>query len=328
MIRALGLAGGYVLDQLFGDPKRHHPVALFGSLAKHWENRIYHDHKASGVLYGVSLVFGAAGLAKLVEAKTKSYPWLKLSATVITTWAVLGGKSLAKEGDIIAQQIRQGELDAARTQITHLVSRNPDNLTLPEITRAATESVAENTSDAVVAPLFWGSILGLPGLVGFRAANTLDAMVGYRNQRYQNFGWFSAKLDDLLGFFPSRLTAAITWAAAPLINGSREAVIRALANAKAHPSPNAGWVEGAFAGALGVRLGGENHYGERVEYRVVLGEGTEPKAEDLVRATKLLQIVGFGAVLVAMDIAIEIMGWKKLGVLLKAARKNRRTALA
>lgn len=322
MIRALGLAGGYALDQLLGDPKKHHPVALFGSLAKHWENRIYRNHKAAGIIYGASLVFGAAGLAKLVETKIKHHPWLNFGAVALTTWTVLGSKSLANEGDIIAHQVRQADLEAARKQITHLVSRNPENLTLSEITRAATESVAENTSDAVVAPLFWGSVLGLPGLVGFRAANTLDAMVGYRNQRYQNFGWFSAKLDDLLGFFPARLTAAITWIVAPLINGRREAVIRALANAKAHPSPNAGWAEGAFAGALGIRLGGENHYGERVEYRVVLGDGAAPKAEDLARATKLLQLVGFGAVLVAMDTAIEIVGWKKLVALLKLSKKK------
>ena len=157
----------------------------------------------------------------------------------------------------MAKALRQGDVPAARRRLNHLCGRDPERLDEPELARATVESVAENTSDAVVAPLFWGAVAGVPGLLGYRAANTLDAMVGHRNRATRRFGTASARLDDLLNLAPSRLTALLTIAVAPTVSGSRAEARRVWRRDRDdHPSPNAGQCESAMAGALGVRLGG------------------------------------------------------------------------
>ncbi|MFE0426833.1 CobD/CbiB family cobalamin biosynthesis protein, partial [Streptomyces sp. NPDC058953] len=181
-------------------------------------------------------------------------------------------------------------LEAARERLPHLCGRDPQALDGPEIARAVVESVAENTSDAVVGALVWGAVAGVPGLVGFRAANTLDAMVGHRSPRYRRFGWAAARLDDLVGAPGARLTAAL----AVVAGGDARGAVRAWrADAHGHPSPNAGPVEASFAGALGVRLGGTLAYGGRVEHRAVLNGGARPVATgDIERAVRLSRRVG------------------------------------
>lgn len=166
------------------------------------------------------------------------------------------------------------DLPGARQRLTHLVGRDTSVLDEAEVSRAVVESVAENTSDAVVAPLVWGALLGVPGLVGYRAANTLDAMVGHRGERYGRFGWASARFDDLLNLPGARLSGVLAAALAPTVGGRPSAALHAWRrDARRHPSPNAGVVEAAFAGALGVRLGGRNHYAHGTEDRMVLGDG-------------------------------------------------------
>ena len=172
------------------------------------------------------------------------------------------------------------------------------------VARAALESVAENTSDAVVAPLLWGAVLGVPGLLGYRALNTLDAMVGYRNPRYRNFGWASARLDDLANWLPARLAGALAGLAAPLVGGrSADAVRAVVEQAPAHPSPNGGVVEAAFAGGLGVTIGGTNVYDGVAEDRGALGHGPAPRAEDLSRAVRLAGLVSAASALIAVAYA-------------------------
>ncbi|MEU9490033.1 CobD/CbiB family cobalamin biosynthesis protein, partial [Streptomyces decoyicus] len=173
----------------------------------------------------------------------------------------------------------------ARERLPHLCGRDPQALDGPQMARAVVESVAENTSDAVVGALVWGALGGVPGLVAFRAVNTLDAMVGHKSPRHLHFGWASARLDDLAGWPGSRLTAALTVLAGP----DRRGALRAWrADGGAHPSPNAGPVEASFAGALGVRLGGTLAYGGRVEHRPVLNDGAPPVAvADIERAVRL-----------------------------------------
>jgi len=204
-------------------------------------------------------------------------------------WAVLGGRSLRVEGRAVHDLLARDNLPGARNQVTHLVGRDPSDLDVPEIARAALESVAENTCDAIVAPLLWGAVAGLPGLFGYRAANTLDAMVGYRSPRYANFGWASARLDDLANLVPGRLTALLVVMMAPFAGGgsARGALRIACRDGRAHPSPNAGWAEAAFAGALGIRLGGRNVYDGRTEDRPVMGDGRAVCTDDLARATRL-----------------------------------------
>ncbi|MBZ5736550.1 cobalamin biosynthesis protein [Nocardioides mangrovi] len=295
--RALGLALGFAADRLLGDPRRGHPVALFGSTAAAVERRLYADSRARGVAHTTLLVGGAVALGAVAERRLPP-----VLATAVATWAVLGGRSLEREASAVGAHLDGGDLPAARRRLTHLVGRDPSGLDADEVARAVVESVAENTSDAVVAPLLWGAVAGVPGLLGYRAANTLDAMVGHRSARYERFGWASARLDDLLNLAPARLAGAATvLVAAP---GRRAAAWRAWRrDAAAHPSPNAGVVEASFAGALGVRLGGENTYGDRVERRAELGDGRPPAPADIARATTLARRVSIASIVSTTGVA-------------------------
>jgi adenosylcobinamide-phosphate synthase len=298
--RATGLALGYAADLLLADPRRGHPVAGFGTAASALERRWWRDDRRAGAAYVAVLVGGAVGLGLVVERTRRPVP--RAVATAVATWVVLGGTSLDREGAAIERLLDQGRLDDARVRLTHLVGRDTSQLTEAEVVRAAVESLAENTSDAVVAPLVWGTVAGVPGLLGYRAANTLDAMVGHRSARYERFGWAAARLDDVLNLPGSRLTAAL----AVVLGGDPRGAWRAWRrDAAAHPSPNAGPVEAAFAGALGIRLGGTNVYGERVEHRAVMGDGHFPDRADLARARRLARRVGLAAVAVAAVVAVR-----------------------
>jgi adenosylcobinamide-phosphate synthase len=245
--------------------------------------------------------FSAVGLGVALQAATRRRPFARFAVTAVCTWVVLGGRGLAAEGTEMARLLEAGDLPSARQRLSHLCARDATTLDSAELTRAATESIAENTSDAVVAPLFWGAVAGLPGLFGYRALNTLDAMVGYRSPRYHEFGWAAARADDLVNLVPSRLGAALTALCAPLAGGRSRAAWRIWRrDGGLHPSPNAGQVEAAFAGALDIRLGGTNSYGGEVERRARLGEGRDPHPVDLRRAVRLSRLVGLAAVVVAV----------------------------
>jgi adenosylcobinamide-phosphate synthase len=207
----------------------------------------------------------------------------------------------------MAGALRRGDVQAARDRLGHLCGRDPAALDEAELARATVESVAENTSDAVVAPLFWGAVAGLPGLLGYRAANTLDAMVGHRSQRYERFGTAAARLDDALNLLPARLSGLLTIAAAPAVHGRRAEAWRVWRRDRNdHPSPNAGQCEAAMAGALGVRLGGRNVYLGRSEVRPFLGDGPRPEARHVRRAAKLSGLVGSAAL--GLAVAYRLTG--------------------
>lgn len=301
--RALGLALGYAADQLFGDPRRWHPVSGFGKLARAAEHRLYADHRPAGVVFTTLLVGSAATLGYAADRATRRHPTLSVAVTALATWTVLGGRSLGHEARTINAQLRGGDLTAARRQVTHLVGRDPSQLDEKGIARATIESVAENTSDAVVAPLWWGAVLGPAGLLGYRAANTLDARVGHRTPRLERFGWASARFDDLLNLAPARLTALLTVALGDDHRGALRAWRR---DARKHPSPNAGPVEASFAGALGIRLGGTNVYHGVVEDRGTLGDGPAPHPADIGRTARLASAVGLGALATAVAVAVAI----------------------
>jgi adenosylcobinamide-phosphate synthase len=301
---AVGLALGWAADQLLGDPRRWHPVAGFGRLATTVEDRTYADNRLHGAVHVAVLVGGAAAVGSLV-ARSARHPVLATLATAAATWTVLGGRSLARESQAVAAHLDAGDLAAARIQVSHLVSRDPQTLDADGVARAAMESVAENTSDAVVAPLFWGAVAGIPGLFAYRAINTLDAMVGYRNDRYGNFGWAAAKLDDLANLLPARVSGGLAVLAAPLVGGRPAVALRAVREQSGrHPSPNGGVVEAAFAGALGVTLGGRNTYGGVEEDRGELGHGPAPSAADLARANRLALAVSAGAAGLSVLVAL------------------------
>ncbi|MBO8198217.1 cobalamin biosynthesis protein [Streptomyces smyrnaeus] len=308
-VHVRGTLLGFAADALLGDPRRGHPVAAFGRAAAALERRMWRDHRGTGALYVLVCAGGAAAAAgalttasaarDAVGAGTRtrtrtrtgqrsSVPALALTAA--TTWAVLGGTSLTREARAVGAALEAGDLELARERLPALCGRDPQRLDAPAVARAVVESVAENTSDAVVGALVWGALAGVPGLVGFRAVNTLDAMVGHLSPRHRRFGWAAARLDDVAGWPGARLTAALAALTGP---DPRGAVHAWRADAHRHPSPNAGPVEAAFAGALGVRLGGTLSYGGRVEHRPVLNtRGRAVRSTDIERAVRLSRRVG------------------------------------
>ncbi|MFG2003623.1 cobalamin biosynthesis protein [Spirillospora sp. NPDC048911] len=293
--RAVGLLLGVALDALVGDPRRGHPVAAFGRVASGLEKSFYGDSRARGVAYAGVLVVGAVGLG-LAER----VPGVRVPVTALATWAVLGGTSLGREGREMARLLEADDLEGARKRLSHLCARDPEGLDAKALARATVESIAENTSDAAIAPLFWGAVAGVPGLLGYRAINTLDAMVGYRSPRYERFGWAAARLDDVANWVPARVTGLLTVALAER-RGDAWRVLRR--DGQAHPSPNAGRCEAAFAGALGVRLGGANVYGGRAERRPEMGDGRAPEVRDVRRAVRLSAVVTVAAGVLAAAVA-------------------------
>jgi adenosylcobinamide-phosphate synthase len=301
---ALGMLAGVAIDAAFADPRRGHPVALFGTAAAALEKRVYGDARSRGVLY-VGLCVGPVALLGYASTRGGN-PVVRGVLSAVTTWSVLGGTTLGREGVAMAEFLEDGDLEGARGRLSHLCGRDPSRLEAPELARATVESIAENTSDAVVAPLFWGAVAGVPGLLAYRVINTLDAMVGHHNARYEHFGWAAARLDDVANFVPARITGLLTALAAPLAGGSvSEAAAVLRRDGHRHPSPNAGRCEAAFAGALDVTLGGTNVYGDRVEHRPEMGRGPKPSVQDIRRSVRLARVVGLAAAGLAVLAALR-----------------------
>lgn len=301
--RAAGLVAGFALDARFGDPRRGHPVAGFGRAAAACERRAYADSRARGAATWTALVVPTVLAGAAVERRAP------LLGTAAATYVALGGHSLIREGLAMKDHLDDGDLPAARERLTHLCSRNPEHLDTGELARATVESLAENTSDAVVAPLLWGAVAGVPGIVGYRAVNTLDAMVGYRSPRYLRYGWFAAKADDVANYVPARITAALTCALAPLVGGDPlDGLLAWDKDAPKHPSPNAGPVEATAAAVLRVRLGGQSTYDGQVEDRGTLGTGRPPRPRDIRRAARLSWLLGLNGTAVAAATALAGAG--------------------
>jgi adenosylcobinamide-phosphate synthase len=250
-----------------------HPVALFGRLMNLVERATYADRRQAGVAYTTTGVAVGVLFGRFIRS---------------TMGAVAGsaaGNMLRSTAHDVERMLERGELDRARAMLPALVGRDPSALDHSGIAAAVVESVAENTVDAVVAPALWGAALGAPGALGYRAVNTMDAMVGHRGDRYGRFGWCSARADDVMNLLPARAAAVLVLGvrphrAAPILEAIR-------AQAPLHPSPNAGVAESAFAAALGVRLGGPLRYGIRDEVRPWLGRGVRPETADIGRACVL-----------------------------------------
>ncbi|MGV9398041.1 cobalamin biosynthesis protein [Streptomyces sp. NPDC003668] len=304
---AYGAAAGLLGDLLLGDPRRGHPVAVFGRAAAAVERVLWHDHRGWGALHTAVCAGGAVAAGLVAERAVRRSPVASAALTGVATWAVVGGTSLAREARTVGRALAAGDLTAARARLPHLCGRDPQALDADGIARAVVESVAENTSDAVVGALVWGAVGGVPGLLGFRAVNTLDAMVGHKSPRLRRYGWASARLDDVAGWPGARLTSVLAALAGP---DPRGAVRAWRADAARHPSPNAGPVEASFAGALGVRLGGTLSYAGRVEHRPVLngGAGRAVRAADIERAVRLSRRVGLLALGVTAGARLLVKG--------------------
>jgi adenosylcobinamide-phosphate synthase len=292
---ALSALAGVGLDAWLGEPRRWHPLVGFGHLAQRIEQRLnsggrgWRSHGVSGwclaVLPPVLLVW----LLSL-----SSLGWL---VDILVLYFALGLKSLAQHALPVAQALRLGNLDEARRRVGYLVSRRTSELDACGVARAGTESVLENGADAVFASLFWFAVLGAPGVLLHRLSNTLDAMWGYRNERFERFGWAAAKIDDVLNYVPARLVV-LTYA---LLGRTATALRCWRRQAPQWDSPNAGPVMAAGAGALQVQLGGAAIYHGVEEQRPQLGEGAPAQARDIERA---LNLVYFGVLLWLVGLVI------------------------
>ena len=283
MALPLAAVAGVLLDRMFGEVSRWHPLVGFGRLAAGLEQRLNRGRarRAQGL--------GAWALAVL--------PWVALAAWLrdpgLVGWLLdvgllylaLGGRSLAEHAERVAVDLRSGDLAAARQHVGWIVSRNTSALDSSGVAKACVESTLENGNDAVFGALFWFALLGGPGAVLFRLANTLDAMWGYKTERFLAFGWAAARIDDLLNYVPARLTA-LSYA---LCGRTRIALACWRRQAPVWESPNAGPVMSAGAGSLGLALGGPAIYHGQLEERPVLGAGRAAQAEDILRALSLVR---------------------------------------
>ncbi|MCY1215053.1 Cobalamin biosynthesis protein CobD [compost metagenome] len=283
---SLGLfaLGAVALDALFGEPKGWHPLVAFGKFANRLERRFnpggcgWRSHGASAWgLAVLPLTFGAWLLSEL--------PYIGWLVGLVALYAAIGLRSLNEHAEPVANALQTGDLPEARKRVGYMVSRETRELDESAVARAATESVLENGSDAVFAALFWFAVAGAPGVVFYRLSNTLDAMWGYRNERFERFGWAAARIDDLLNYIPARLVA-LTYA---LLGKTALALRCWRRQAPQWDSPNAGPVMAAGAGALGVALGGPAVYHGELHQRPVLGEGQAARAQDIGRAMDLVR---------------------------------------
>jgi adenosylcobinamide-phosphate synthase len=268
-----------LLDRRFGEAQRFHPLVGFGNLVAIIEKRLNRRTRLAGIFSWMIAVLPAAGLAFMLR------PSAPFVIDVLLLYFALGAQSLAEHAEAVAKPLREGRLDEARQRVGWIVSRETSQLDESGIAKAGVESVLENGNDAIFGTLFWFALLGGPGALLFRLANTLDAMWGYRTERYNHFGWAAARIDDGLNWLPARLTA-LTYA---LLGQTRNALACWRTQAPGWESPNAGPVMSAGAGSLGVLLGGAAIYHGEVEIRPPLGAGPAPVAADLGRAIALIR---------------------------------------
>lgn len=280
------MLAGMGLDALLGEPRRAHPLVGFGRMAQAIERRLHRDARMSGVLAWCAAVLPAvavtAGIAHLLALWSA---WAAMVFPALALYLAVGHRSLGEHARAVEMPLRAGDLDAARRMVGRMVSRDTQALDASQVAAAATESVLENGGDAVFGALFWFALLGAPGVVLYRLANTLDAMWGYRTERYERFGWAAARIDDVLNYIPARLTA-ITYA---VLGDLRRALRCWRMQAPQWDSPNAGPVMAAGAGALRVQLGGAAPYHGTWEERPQLGEGRAPDADAIASARTLVR---------------------------------------
>lgn len=277
------MALAVLLDRLLGEPRRAHPLMAFGRIADALEREMNRGERRQwrGLLAWLLMVMPLTLLAWALA----SLPQIGWLLSVLLLYLAIGLRSLGEHAQPVAQALQVGDLPQARHRVSYMVSRQTAELDATAVAAATTESVLENGSDAVFAALFWFAVLGAPGVVLYRLANTLDAMWGYRNDRFHRFGWAAARLDDLLNWLPARLVA-LTYA---LLGNTRQAWSCWRRQAPQWDSPNAGPVMAAGAGALNVRLGGAAIYHGELHERPLLGAGRPAVADDIDRALRLVR---------------------------------------
>lgn len=267
-----------LIDRLIGEPPvGPHPVAVFGRAMLAVEERLWADRRQAGVAHA------AVGLGLGIAAGRV------VRSTAAATYLAVAGRALDDAAAAVEGALLAGDLDGARRLVPALVGRDPSGLDAGEVARATIESLAENTVDAVVAPALWAAVAGAPGALGYRAVNTLDAMVGHRTERHRHYGWASARVDDGANWVPARAAAALVVLVRP--RAAIAIVTTIHRDASGHPSPNGGVIEAAFAAALDLVLGGPSRYSGRHERRPDLGAGRSPAPGDIAGARRLARDV-------------------------------------
>ena len=295
----MGFAGAMAvavsLDALFGWPdwlvvRIGHPVTWLGRLIGVLDARWNRDtdppslRRVGGVAAALVVIVVAAGLGWALQSMmTSAFSHVVIVGILATPF--VAGRSLYEHVAAVGRPLLSGDVAAARAAVAMIVGRDPAKLDEAAIARASIESLSENTSDGIVAPLFWGALFGLPGIIGYKAINTLDSMIGHRSERHEDFGWASARIDDIANFVPARLTALLF----ALVSAThKDALACVLRDAGHHRSINAGWPEAAMAGSLAVRLCGPRFYhGQLADEPWLNGGAPDPKADDITRALKL-----------------------------------------
>lgn len=291
-----------------------HPVTWIGRLIDRldqWLNIEETDpllRRLAGVVAALAVVGLCVEIAVIVTSLLPD-GWTGVVIEGLLAWPLLASRSLNDHVAAVARPLAQGDLDGARQAVAMIVGRDPAELDSAGVARAAMESLSENASDGVVAPWFWGMVFGLPGIVGYKAINTLDSMIGHRTPRHEAFGWASARIDDVANLIPARLTGLLLAAVSGLSSGRwREGLATMARDARHHRSPNAGWPEAAMAGVLGVRLSGPRVYADRVaEEPWVNGAAPDPAPADLMRGLGLYRAMV--ALLVGLTAVLALIEW-------------------
>jgi len=310
----LEISAAYVADLFFGDPPGYpHPVKLIGRTISFFEKRLLQwahtprMQRLSGVILAATVVSGAGIFTwAIIRMAAWVHPAFSSITIIFFAYTTLATRNLYDEARKVIKVLEQGDIKLARKQMGFLVGRDTDHLDEKEICRALIETVSENTSDGIVAPLFYLILGGPPLAMAYKALNTLDSMVGYRNDRYRDFGWASARGDDLANLIPSRLTALLFILSSFLLRKHWRRAWRATwRDGRKNTSPNSGYPEAAMAGALGVQLGGKNSYFGRVEEKPFIGEPERSIDRNVVKESLHLMIVNsFIAVIITILVIV------------------------
>ena len=302
MLQLLTIPLSLLLDRILGEPHRYHPLVGFGAIVDRIEKTLnLGKHKISkGLLAWLLAVLPIVFITWFIDQLIGGW-WM----SILCGYLAIGWQSLRQHGQWVEQALLAGDLETARTKLGWIVSRDTSSLNEEEISRGGIESLLENGSDAIFAPLFWLAVGGAPAVVLYRLSNTLDAMWGYRNDRFEKFGKYSARIDDLLNIIPARLTA-VSYALAGNFMGGMKAWKAQIGQ---WYSPNAGVVMATGAGALSISLGGAATYHGKQKSRPTLGSGPAPKAEDLSRALILIDrcVYLWGSVALILAVSYELL---------------------
>ena len=312
MSLAFQIAIAFIADLLLGDPRNYpHPVKLIARLADGMEiftRKLFSNLKLAGIITTITVVATSFLVVWLViQGLNQLHPWLGLTASIFFIYTTLSIRSLIDESQPVLQFLKETNIIKARESLSRIVGRDTANLKKNEIVRATVETVAESTVDGIIAPLFFAVLGGAPLAIAYKAINTMDSLFGYKNETYRDFGWASARLDDMANWVPARLALPVIAIGAVFCGLSgRKSLAIAMRDGSKHPSPNSGLPEAAMAGALGIRLGGASFYSGELNEKPFIGDNLrELELSDISHSHKIMFTASL-LVLVGL-IAIELI---------------------